>query len=90
MASSQSKKGPTLFKIAQTSEIFKPSRLAEREFFQLLSIIQFGADLINAINWLPPTWLGRFSLWAGKLKPQQVAFWGTVSSAVSIYKSVRF
>ena len=65
-------------------------RLEDREYFQILSIIQTSSDLINAIHWLPPSWLGKFQLWSGKLRPEQVAFFGTVSSAIAIYKTVRF
>ncbi|XP_061214657.1 peroxisomal membrane protein 11C [Neopsephotus bourkii] len=51
---------------------------------EVLSILAQGADLSNAIHWLPPgfLWAGRFPTWL-------VGLLGTVSSLIGIYQASR-
>ncbi len=52
---------------------------------EFLSLIKHLADMVMAINWLP---LGGF-LWSGKLSAPRNAFFGTVSSLIGLYFSVK-
>eukprot|EP00128_Syssomonas_multiformis_P011198 Colp12_sorted_trinity150504_noHs@5497 len=48
-----------------------------------VAVVQNLADLACAIHWLPP----QAGLWAGKLSPGAVGFFGVVSSLCGIYRT---
>ena len=52
---------------------------------EFLMLVKNMADITMCINWLP---LGGF-LWSGKLSPARTAFFGTVSSLIALYMSIK-
>ena len=67
--------------------------LSERRWFHILSLVQGLADLCNAVNWLErvPSAYKSWLFWSGgKLSSWQIGLFGSISSAISVYKSLKY
>jgi len=75
------KKVVALIETSDLSSDMLAKKLHQNIQLELLSIIEYGTDLINAIHWMPKSFL-----WGGKLQLWQVGLFGLISSIIGGYK----
>ena len=63
------------------------SKLKERQLYEILTMVQYGSDLMNAMNILPGSWLNPLNV---SFTTKYKGIFGMIASAVGIYKMFRF
>lgn len=58
--------------------------IQQKMHMEVLSFVEYGADLCNAIHWTPKPFL-----WAGKLQLWQVGLFGCISSVIGMWRFVK-
>lgn len=71
------------FKDQETGARARLHALRQQRYLAALTAIKNLADMVNAINWLPPG-----ILWSGKLSNFWIGFFGTVSSLIGLYRAL--